>query len=123
MKNNTLPLSPEIKIPYLTGPFANSNDVLLGSYYGVSPSMVSILEGVTDALSLGTSLNYRTGALPFQINPNPKNYGPFVAGESDDVICVVGTTRYLEGESVDAIASTWGGFSPSRGAACRRGAS
>lgn len=108
-KNNTLPLSPEIKVPYLTGPFANSNDVLLGSYYGVSPSMVSILEGVTDALSLGTSLNYRTGALPFQINPNPKNYGPFVAAESDAVICVVGTTRYLEGESVDAIASTWGG--------------
>ncbi|MDV7188008.1 glycoside hydrolase family 3 C-terminal domain-containing protein [Lutibacter sp. TH_r2] len=108
-KNNTLPLSPDIKVPYLTGPFANSNDVLLGSYYGVSPNMVSILEGVTDALALGTSLNYRTGALPFQINPNPKNFGPFVAAQSDAVICVVGTTRYLEGESVDAIASTWGG--------------
>ncbi|QVY66578.1 glycoside hydrolase family 3 C-terminal domain-containing protein [Polaribacter sp. Q13] len=108
-KNNTLPLSPDIKVPYLTGPFANSNDVLMGSYYGVSPSMVSILEGVTDALSLGTSLNYRTGALPFQINPNPKNWAPNVAAESDAIICVVGTTRYLEGESVDAIASTWGG--------------
>jgi beta-glucosidase len=108
-KNNVLPLSPEIKTPYITGPFANSNDVLMGSYYGVSTGLVSIMEGVTGAVSKGSSLNYRTGALPFQINPNPKNWAPNVAAESDVTICVVGTTRYLEGESVDAIASTHSG--------------
>ncbi|WP_111708486.1 glycoside hydrolase family 3 C-terminal domain-containing protein [Lutibacter citreus] len=108
-KNNVLPLSPKIKIPYITGPFANSNDVLMGSYYGVSTGLVSIMEGVTGAVSKGSSLNYRTGALPFQINPNPKNWAPNVAAEADVTICVVGTTRYLEGESVDAIASTHSG--------------
>jgi len=108
-KNNVLPLSPNVKVPYLTGPWANSNDVLLGSYYGVTSNMVSILEGITDALAMGTSLNYRTGALPFHINPNPKNFGPSVAAQSDVTIYVVGTTRYMEGESVDAIASTWHG--------------
>ncbi|WP_068471863.1 glycoside hydrolase family 3 C-terminal domain-containing protein [Saccharicrinis aurantiacus] len=108
-KDNTLPLSPKIKIPYITGPFANSNDVLMGSYYGVSTGLVSVMEGVAGAVSKGTSLNYRTGALPFQTNPNPKNWGPMVAKEADVTICVVGTTRYLEGESVDAIASTWHG--------------
>ena len=104
-KNNVLPLSPNIKIPYVTGPFANSNDMLMGSYYGVSTGLVTIMEGVAGAVSKGTSLNYRSGALPFQINPNPKNWAPNVAEESDVTICVVGTTADLEGEGVDAIAS------------------
>ena len=108
-KNNVLPLSPEVKVPFVTGPWANSNDVLMGSYYGVSTGLVSIMEGITDALAPGTSLNYRTGALPFQINPNEKNFAPFVVPQSDVTICVVGTTRYMEGESVDAIASDWNG--------------
>lgn len=108
-KNNVLPLSPNIKVPYVTGPFANSNDMLLGSYYGVSSNLVTILEGITDAVSLGTSLNYRSGALPFQANINPKNWAPNVAAESDVTICVVGTTADMEGEGVDAIASAHGG--------------
>lgn len=105
-KNNVLPLSKEIKVPYVTGPFANSADMLIGSYYGVSPNLVTILEGITDAVSLGTSLNYRSGALPFQKNINPKNWAPNVAAESDVTICVVGITADMEGEEVDAIAAT-----------------
>lgn len=104
-KNNLLPLPKDIKIPYLTGPFANSADMLMGSYYGVSSNIVTILEGVTDVVSLGTSLNYRSGALPFHKNINPKNYAPIVAGDSDVTICVVGLTADREGEEVDAIAS------------------
>ncbi len=104
-KDQVLPLSPDIKVPYLTGPFANSSDMLMGSYYGVSSSLVTILEGVTDALTPGTSLNYRSGALPFQENINPKNWAPMVAKESDVTICVVGITADREGEGVDAIAS------------------
>ncbi|MEH0152715.1 glycoside hydrolase family 3 C-terminal domain-containing protein [Limibacter armeniacum] len=104
-KDNVLPLSKDIKVPYLTGPFANSTDMLMGSYYGVSSGLVTILEGVTDAVSLGTSLNYRSGALPFHENINPKNWAPNVAKESDVTICVVGLTADREGEGVDAIAS------------------
>lgn len=105
-KNNILPLPKDIKVPYLTGPFANSSDMLMGSYYGVSSSLVTILEGITDAVSLGTSLNYRSGALPFHDNINPKNWAPNVAAESDVTICVVGLTADREGEEVDAIASS-----------------
>ncbi|WNJ16574.1 glycoside hydrolase family 3 C-terminal domain-containing protein [Pontibacter sp. G13] len=108
-KDNVLPLSPDIKVPYLTGPFANSGDMLMGSYYGVSSSLVTILEGVTDALSMGTSLNYRSGAMPFHENLNPKNWAPNVAKESDVTICVVGLTADREGEGVDAIASDFEG--------------
>ncbi|MEM6829452.1 MAG: glycoside hydrolase family 3 C-terminal domain-containing protein [Bacteroidota bacterium] len=104
-ENNVLPLSKDTKVPYLTGPFANSSDMLIGSYYGVSPNLVTILEGVTDALSMGTSLNYRSGALPFHDNINDKNWAPHVAKESDVTICVVGISADREGEGVDAIAS------------------
>ncbi|WP_430931675.1 glycoside hydrolase family 3 C-terminal domain-containing protein [Saccharicrinis sp. 156] len=104
-KNNTLPLAKDIKVPYVTGPFANSGDMLIGSYYGISPNLVTVLEGVADAVSLGTSLNYRSGALPFHKNINPKNWAPNVAKESDVTICVVGLTADFEGEEVDAIAS------------------
>jgi len=104
-KNNVLPISKDIKVPYVTGPFANSNDMMMGSYYGVTTGMVTILEGITDAVSLGTSLNYRSGALPFHENLNHKNWAPNVAAESDITICVVGITADREGEGVDAIAS------------------
>ena len=104
-KNNILPLSKNIRVPYVTGPFANSADVLMGNYYGVSPNLVTVLEGIADAVSLGTSLNYRSGALPFQKNLNPKNYAPVVVGQSDATICVVGISADMEGEEVDAIAS------------------
>ncbi|MDV7187162.1 glycoside hydrolase family 3 C-terminal domain-containing protein [Lutibacter sp. TH_r2] len=104
-KNNILPLPKDIKVPYVTGPFANSGDMLMGSYYGVSSNLVTILEGITDIVSLGTSLNYRSGALPFHKNINPKNYAPVVASMSDVTICVVGLTADREGEEVDAIAS------------------
>ncbi len=104
-RNNILPLSKNIKVPYVTGPFANSNDMLIASYYGVSSSLVTVMEGITDAVSNGTSLEYRSGVLPFCQNPNPKNYGPNVAEMADVTICVVGITADLEGEGVDAIAS------------------
>ena len=42
-KNNILPLSKDIKIPYVTGPFANSGDMLMGNYYGISPNLVTIV--------------------------------------------------------------------------------
>lgn len=104
--NNTLPLSKDIKVPYVTGPFANSADMLMGNYYGISPNLVTILEGISDAVSLGTSLNYRSGVLPFHKNLNPKNWAPNVAKTADVTIAVVGLSADKEGEEVDAIASS-----------------
>ena len=103
--NNTLPLSKDIKVPYVTGPFAASNDVLLGSYYGMTTNLVTVLEGISEKVSLGTSLNYRMGSLAFTKNVNPKNWAPNVAKTADAVIVVVGLSADFEGEEVDAIAS------------------
>lgn len=104
-KENVLPLDKNIKVPYVTGPFASSSDILLANYYGVSGNLVTILEGIAGKVSLGTSLNYRGGSLPFHDNVNPLNWAPKVARTADAVIAVVGLSSDLEGEEVDAIAS------------------
>jgi len=103
--NHVLPLSKDIKVPYVTGPFAASSDMLIGNYYGISDSLVSVLEGIAGKVSLGSSLNYRSGALPFHNNINPLNWAPQVAKTADAVIAVVGVSADMEGEEVDAIAS------------------
>ncbi|WP_318248991.1 glycoside hydrolase family 3 C-terminal domain-containing protein [Paraglaciecola chathamensis] len=78
---------------------------MIGNYYGISDSLVSILEGIAGKVSLGSSLNYRSGALPFHDNINPLNWAPQVAKTADAVIAVVGVSADMEGEEVDAIAS------------------
>ncbi|WP_224745807.1 glycoside hydrolase family 3 C-terminal domain-containing protein [Neiella litorisoli] len=103
--NHVLPLAKDIKVPYVTGPFAASSDVLMANYYGISGNMVTILEGIANKVSMGSALNYRMGALPFNDNKNPKNWAPFVAKTADAVIAVVGISADMEGEEVDAIAS------------------
>tara|TARA_R110002012_G_scaffold278000_2_gene465561 strand:+ start:3663 stop:5861 length:2199 start_codon:yes stop_codon:yes gene_type:complete len=104
-EKQVLPLSKDIKVPYVTGPFAASSDMLMGNYYGISDSLVTVLEGIAGKVSLGSSLNYRAGALPFHSNINPLNWAPEVAKTADAVIAVVGISADMEGEEVDAIAS------------------
>lgn len=105
-KDSVLPLDRNMKNLYVTGPFAASVDVLMGNYYGISSSMVTVLEGVADKVSAGTSLNYRMGAMPFHPDINPLNWAPNVAAENEAVICVLGISADMEGEEVDAIASS-----------------
>ena len=103
--NNVLPLDKKIKSLYVTGPFSSSSNILIANYYGMSSNLVTVLEGVTEKVSLGTSLNYRQGVLPFQKNLNPLNWAPNVAKTIDATILVVGISNEIEGEEVDAIAS------------------
>ncbi|WP_232333191.1 glycoside hydrolase family 3 C-terminal domain-containing protein [Mariniflexile maritimum] len=103
--NNVLPLDKNIKTLYVTGSFAASTDILMANYYGVSPNMVTVLEGITNKVSLGTSVEYRLGVLPFQKNLNPLNWAPKVAKTTNATILVAGISNEIEGEEVDAIAS------------------
>ncbi|UXX77853.1 glycoside hydrolase family 3 C-terminal domain-containing protein [Reichenbachiella carrageenanivorans] len=104
-KEEVLPLDRNMKNLYVTGPFAASVDVLMGNYYGISSNMVTVLEGVADKVSPGTSLNYRMGAMAFQPDINPLNWAPNVAAQTEAVVCVLGISADMEGEEVDAIAS------------------
>ncbi|SHM53306.1 glycoside hydrolase family 3 C-terminal domain-containing protein [Flavobacterium saccharophilum] len=104
-KNNVLPLDKKIKTLYVTGSFAASTDILLANYYGSAPNMVTVLEGITDKVSLGTSVEYRLGVLPFQNNLNPLNWAVQILKTVDATILVAGISNEIEGEEVDAIAS------------------
>ncbi len=104
-KDNVLPLDKNIKTLYVTGSFAASTDILLANYYGSAPNMVTVLEGITDKVSLGTSVEYRLGVLPFQNNLNPLNWAVQVPKTVDATVLVAGISNEIEGEEVDAIAS------------------
>ncbi len=110
LKNNgVLPLRRDPESLLVTGPTAANVDVLLGSYYGVSPRLVTILEGITECCAEGARVVYRAGCpLSGPMAPGV-NYTFATAAESEIVIAVLGLDSTLEGEEGDAVASPGGG--------------
>ena len=104
-KNHVLPLAKELKNVFVTGPQAANEEVLLGNYYGVTNNTVNILDGIVGKLSVGTTINYRYGQLPFQENVNPIDYVIPAAVSADVCIAVMGLNGLVEGEEGAAIAS------------------
>ena len=110
LKNNgILPLKNNLPKYFVTGPNATSIEALLGNYYGINPNMVTILEGITSAISPESQLQYRLGAMLNQPSINPINYATGNAGNSDVTIVVLGVSSTLEGEEGDSIDSDTAG--------------
>lgn len=105
-KNNVLPLKKDIRNLYITGPFASSTEVLLGNYHGLSSNTVTILDGIVNKVSAGTTINYKYGVLPFRDNLNPIDWTTGAAKRSDATIAVLGISNLLEGEEGESIASS-----------------
>ena len=104
-----LPLRRDPTSLLVVGPHAASGDVLLGNYYGVSPRLVTILEGIIERVAEGTRLEYRAGC-PLNQPPTPGiDYTFPTAKAAEVVIAVLGLDHTLEGEEGDAVASTSGG--------------
>jgi beta-glucosidase len=107
LKNNgVLPLKNDLSKYFITGPHAANADILMGNYYGVNPQMVTILEGIANAIAPGSQLQYRIGALLDRPNVNPQDWATGNAGNSDATIAVLGISGLLEGEEGESIAST-----------------
>ncbi len=107
LKNdNVLPLDKNIKTLYVVGPNASNEEVLLGNYYGLTSNTQTILDGIVGKVSPGTSINYKSGVLPFRKNVNPIDWSTGEAGKSDACIAVMGISALLEGEEGEAIASS-----------------
>ncbi|WP_152285416.1 glycoside hydrolase family 3 C-terminal domain-containing protein [Flavicella marina] len=104
--NNVLPLKKDIRTAYVVGPNASNEEVLLGNYYGLTSSTQTILDGIVSKVSPGTSINYKSGVLPFRKNVNPIDWTTGEAGQSDVCIAVMGISALLEGEEGEAIASS-----------------
>ena len=101
--NATLPIGPQIKSIFVTGPAAASLDVLLGNYYGINDHMTTLLEGIVGRLPEGIKLEYRAGCQWTQENIAPLNWAETEAATSDLTIVCAGTSPLMEGEEGESI--------------------
>lgn len=107
LKNNgVLPLKNDLSNYFVVGPNAASVDAVLGNYYGVNPSVVTILEGLSGAIKPGSQLQYRPGTLLDRENVNPIDWTTGGAKGSDATFAVLGITGLIEGEEGESIASS-----------------
>jgi beta-glucosidase len=111
LKNNrqVLPLSKNIGSLFILGPNATSSEVLLGNYHGLSDELVTVLEGITGKVSIGTKVEYRQGFFLDRENVNPMDWASSGAKAADAMIVVMGITTLLEGEEGESIASPFSG--------------
>ncbi len=104
-KDNVLPLKKDMKTLFVTGPQAANEEALIGNYYGVSGNTVNILDGIVGKVSLGTSINYKIGQMPYHHNANPIDWTTGEAAAADACIAVMGINGMWEGEEGESIAS------------------
>lgn len=112
-ERDVLPLSPSLGSVFVTGPCAASVEALLGNYFGVSDSLVTVLEGVSARIDNGTTLAYAKGCPLDQSRTNPADWASQHAREADVTLAVMGLTNELVGEEGDAILSEHGADWPS----------
>jgi beta-glucosidase len=100
-EHGLLPLSKNLKSLAVVGPTAYSLEVLHGNYSGFAPRMTTLLEGIIDAVSAGTQVNYLEGcAAAGQLPLNREQIRPAVA-DAEVIIACLGYTPALEGEEGD----------------------
>lgn len=104
-KNNVLPLKKDLQTLFVTGPQAANEEALLGNYFGVSGNTVNILDGIAAKVSVGTSINYKIGQMPYHKNANPIDWTTGEAANAEACIAVMGINGMWEGEEGEAIAS------------------
>lgn len=104
-KANTLPLNPNAKGIFVTGPLAADIQVLLSNYYGVGGDMHTFLEGISAKTSNQTALRYVQGNLLDRPNINPTDWFSHEASEAEITIACMGISQKIEGEEGEAIAS------------------
>lgn len=106
LKNNgILPLSRNLESIAVVGPHAASTDILLANYYGVTGNAVTVLEGITNKIGIGTKVFYKYGVRPYQNNANPVDWVTGSAMSLDAVVAVMGISGLIEGEEGESIAS------------------
>jgi beta-glucosidase len=105
LKNNhqVLPIGPEVKSIFVTGPAAASLDVLLGNYYGINDKMNTLIEGIVGRIPEGIKLEYRPGCLWTQESAVPYNRAEDEAVSADLTIVCAGSTPLMEGEEGESI--------------------
>ncbi|NCP85809.1 MAG: glycosyl hydrolase [Anaerolineae bacterium CG_4_9_14_3_um_filter_57_17] len=110
LKNNgILPIAPNTKKLFVTGPTAANLEVLLGNYYGFNERMVTFLEGLTGRIPEGMGLEYHPGAPLVQPRQIHETWAPAMAQSADIAIICVGLNSMLEGEEGESLLSPLNG--------------
>ncbi|MDH3648601.1 MAG: glycoside hydrolase family 3 C-terminal domain-containing protein [Saprospiraceae bacterium] len=104
-QGNLLPLDPEMKTLFVTGPTAADMQALLANYYGLGDDMRTLAEGIISNVSDHTAIRYVQGGLLDRPNVNPMDWFSGEAQEAEVTIACMGITQLLEGEEGEAIAS------------------
>ncbi|MFY0685796.1 MAG: glycoside hydrolase family 3 C-terminal domain-containing protein [Cyclobacteriaceae bacterium] len=106
LKNDgVLPLKKDIRTLHVSGPHAASEEILLGNYFGLSGNTVTILDGIVNRVSLGTTVNYKQGVLAYRDNINPIDWTTGEARGADAAVVVMGISGLFEGEEGESLAS------------------
>ncbi|PWH16935.1 MAG: glycosyl hydrolase [Anaerolineae bacterium] len=108
-KNNILPIKPDARKIFVTGPTATSMEVLLGNYYGFNDQMVTFLEGITARLPEGMGMEYHPGALLKHPREVAQTWAPYMAQSADVAIVCGGSSPFLEGEEGESLLSPLNG--------------
>ena len=110
LKNNgVLPLKNDLNRYYVVGPNSASIDALLGNYFGVNSSIVTFLEGITDAVAPSSQVQYSPGTTLDRKNVNSVDWSTGGAAGADVTIVAMGLTRHIEGEEGESISSPYFG--------------
>jgi beta-glucosidase len=108
LKNDSdiLPLNREKKRILLIGPGAANLHCMLGNYHGMSPRIISVLEGLTEKIisTPQITMDYQQGCLMYSENRNT-GWTVGMADKADVVVAVFGLDSAFEGEDGDTIAS------------------
>ena len=104
-KDKVLPLDPEMRNLFVTGPTAADAQALLANYYGISDDLRTILEGISSNVSDHTAIRYVQGNLLDRKNVNPMDWFSEEAQIAEVTIACMGITQLIEGEEGEAIAS------------------
>lgn len=108
-KNNILPIAPETSSIMVTGPNAAAVNVLLGNYYGFNGHMVTLLEGITDAIPEGMGMEYHQGMMLTDPGTTPDNWSVYMAAGAGLTIACMGLSPLMEGEEGEALLVEHGG--------------
>ncbi len=106
LKNNgILPINPKVKSIYVCGPNAADIEPLIGNYYGASPNLTTVLEGIVASVPHSTTVEYRRGCELAHPKVNPIDWVTDEAALNEVCVAVMGLSQLLEGEEGDAIAN------------------
>ncbi len=110
LKNNgLLPLRPDHESILVCGPTAANTTALIGNYYGFSPRLVTLAEGIFARAPETTRTVYRLGSPLLSPMSPGVNYTFSTAAENEITIAILGLDSSLESEEGDSPASPSGG--------------